>query len=252
MAKEKGHLKEEMKLLAIVPAFNEEKIISNVIDSLTESSLKPDIVVINDCSNDNTLTQALNNGKAYVVDLPCNLGIGGAVQTGFKFAEKHDYDFAFQFDGDGQHLASEIEKLISPLIKDEADVVIGSRFIEKHSGFRSTLPRRIGIGIFKLLNSVLIRQKITDNTSGFRAYNKKAIRFLADNYPSDYPEPEAVILLGKNNFRITELSVNMIERETGVSSINSFRAIYYMLKVILSVLMCASRSSQFNAEHERL
>lgn len=241
-----------MKLLAIVPAFNEEKIISTVIDSLTESSLKPDIVVINDCSNDNTLTQALNNGKAYVLDLPCNLGIGGAVQTGFKFAKKHDYDFAFQFDGDGQHQASEIEKLISPLIKDESDVVIGSRFIEKHSGFKSTLPRRIGISVFKLLNSIIIRQKITDNTSGFRAYNKKTIHFLADNYPSDYPEPEAVILLGKNNFRIKELSVSMIERETGVSSINSFRAVYYMFKVILSVLMCASRAPQLTTKHEEL
>lgn len=241
-----------MKLLAIVPAFNEEKIISTVIDSLAGCSLKPDIVIINDGSNDNTAKQALNNGNAFVIDLPCNLGIGGAVQTGFKFAVKYDYDFAFQFDGDGQHQTPEIEKIIAPLKANEADVVIGSRFIEKHSGFKSTLPRRIGISVFKLLNSLLIRQKITDNTSGFRAYNKKAIHFLADNYPSDYPEPEAVILLGKNNFRLKELSVNMIERETGVSSINSIRAVYYMFKVVLSVLMCASRDTQLKTKHEDL
>jgi len=230
-----------MKILAIVPSFNEEKSIVSVIESIKRENVAIDILIVNDGSDDRTGTVAESTGLAFVVNLPCNLGIGGAIQTGFKFAETHDYDIAFQFDGDGQHIASEIDKLIKPIQREEVDVVIGSRFCEDHKGFRSTAFRRIGIKIFEIVNSLLIKKRITDNTSGFRAYNRKAICFLADNYPMDYPEPEAVILLGKNGFRLMETFVRMQERASGNSSIKGFRPTYYMIKVLLAILMTALR-----------
>ena len=230
-----------MKVLAIVPSFNEEKNIVRVIESIKNENSMIDILIINDGSDDKTSALAESTGLVSVVNLPCNLGIGGAVQTGFKFAKKNNYDIAFQFDGDGQHISSEIDKLIGPIQKKEADVVIGSRFIQKHIGFKSTPVRRIGIKIFEIVNSVLTKQKITDNTSGFRAYNKKAIDFLADNYPMDYPEPEAIILLGRNGFRLKEIFIRMQERMGGNSSITGFKSLYYMIKVLLAMLMSALR-----------
>lgn len=226
-----------MKTLVIVPAYNEAANISNVIDSVSKADKLFDILVVNDGSTDNTGQIAESTGKAFVINLPCNLGIGGGVQTGFKFAVMYDYDIALQFDGDGQHNISEISKLLSPIRKDEADVVIGSRFCEKNHGFRSTRLRRVGIRIFEFVNSILIKQKITDNTSGFRAYNKKTIKFLAENYPLDYPEPEAVILLGKNGFRLKEVSVIMDKRQGGKSSISGLTSFYYMVKVLLSIFV---------------
>ena len=145
------------------------------------------------------------------------------MQAGFKYASRHGYDIAFQFDGDGQHLTSEIKPLLEPILKNDADVTIGSRFCVKTGGFQSTLLRRGGIKIFQLLNTLLIKQKITDNTSGFRAYRREAIHFLADQYPSDYPEPEAVLLLGRNGFRLKEVSVRMQERKEGKSSISGHK-----------------------------
>ena len=209
-----------MKILAIVPAYNEEKNIIGVIESIKSEDPQIDILVVNDGSDDRTGEIARSSGLAQVVNLSCNLGIGGAVQTGFKFARRHNYDIIFQFDGDGQHIASEIEKILTPVRNDLADVVIGSRFCQDHTGFKSTYLRRIGIKIFEMLNSLLIKQKLTDNTSGFRAYNRRAIHFLADNYPMDYPEPETVVLLGKNGFLLKEVFVHMQERMSGRSSIN--------------------------------
>jgi glycosyltransferase involved in cell wall biosynthesis len=230
-----------MKILAIVPSFNEEKNIIRVIESIRHENSMIDILIVNDGSEDKTGAKAKSTGLAFVADLPCNLGIGGAIQTGFKFAKKHDYDIAFQFDGDGQHVPSEIDKLIGPIQKQDADVVIGSRFCEKQRGFRSTILRRIGIKVFEMVNSLIIKQRITDNTSGFRAYNRKAIGFLADNYPMDYPEPEAIILLGRNGFRLRETPVRMQERARGSSSIKGLRPAYYMIKVLLAILMTTLR-----------
>jgi len=230
-------------ILVIVPAFNEEKNIVSVIEDLKHLDLKPDILVVNDGSMDATSNLAKKTNKALVIDLPNNLGIGGAVQTGFKFASRNNYRFAVQFDGDGQHLASELTNILKEVGKNNVNMVIGSRFMQKHEGFRSTFMRRIGIRIFQVLNSILIGQKITDNTSGFRGYDEKAIHFLARNYPVDYPEPEAVILLGKNGFRITEEFVKMRPRQEGGSSISGMKSAYYMVKVILAIIMTALRDT---------
>jgi glycosyltransferase involved in cell wall biosynthesis len=229
------------RILIIIPAYNEEKNIAKVIQSLKEANSDYECLVVNDGSKDNTQHEAEASGLATVIQLPSNLGIGGAVQTGFKYAFYNDIDYAIQFDGDGQHLASEIPKILLPLQANEYDVCIGSRFVEKTQGFQSTFMRRIGIRIFALMSRVLIRKKITDSTSGFRAYNKQAIAFLAANYPTDYPEPETVILLGKNDFRIREVSVEMIERQGGESSISGLKSAHYMIKVILAMLMTAQR-----------
>ena len=224
-------------VLVIVPAFNEEKNIVRVIEDLHKLALKQDVLVVNDGSIDMTGPIAKTTRKVLVVDLPKNLGIGGAVQTGFKFAARNGYQTAIQFDADGQHLAAEIPKLLALLEQDGGSMVIGSRFLVKHAGFRSTFVRRLGIRLFEGLNSILIRQRITDNTSGFRAYDRQAIEFLAVHYPVDYPEPEAVILLGRNHFKISEVSTEMQERLEGGSSITGVRGVYYMIKVILAVLM---------------
>jgi glycosyltransferase involved in cell wall biosynthesis len=228
-------------LLVIVPAYNEEKAIGLVIVDLRSLDLPLDILVVNDGSADATSSQARATGKALVVDLPKNLGIGGAVQTGFKYAARHGYRIAIQFDGDGQHLAAEIPKLLQPLKEEAASMVIGSRFLKTQAGYRSTFARRIGIRLFQTVNSLLIGQRVTDNTSGFRAYDRRAIEFLARHYPVDYPEPEAVILLGKNGFRIAEVMTLMRERQGGGSSIAGLTGVYYMVKVLLAILMTALR-----------
>lgn len=229
------------KILIIIPAYNEEKSIRNVILSIKQANQNYDCLVINDGSKDNTQAEAESAGQATVVQLPSNLGIGGAVQTGFKYASYKNYDYAIQFDGDGQHIATEIPKLLSPLQAGEVDVCIGSRFVEKTDGFQSTFMRRIGIRVFEIMNRLLIQKRITDSTSGFRAYNKAVIEFLAANYPTDYPEPETIILLGKNDFRIKEVSVEMEERQGGISSISGLKSAHYMIKVILAMLMTAHR-----------
>lgn len=220
----------------MIPAFNEQDAIASTIRNLRDAIPDIDILVINDGSTDETSLVARATQNAIVIDLPCNLGIGGAVQTGFMYAAQHGYDIAIQFDADGQHIAEEIGTLLEPIDLGHADVVIGSRFLETRS-FRSSVIRRMGIFIFYVVNSVLIKQAITDNTSGFRAYNRRAISFLAKHYPMDYPEPEAVILLGRNGFRLKEVAVRMQERQGGVSSITAYRSIYYMVKVLLAILI---------------
>jgi len=232
----------KQNILIIVPAYNEEQNIKRVIEDLNNSNIDIDILIVNDGSSDNTALIVRDLGVK-LLDLASNLGIGGAVQSGFKFAKKYNYDIAIQFDGDGQHLASEIYKLINPINNGNADVVIGSRFLKKE-GFQSSFTRRIGIKIFEIINKLLIKQKITDNTSGFRAYNKKAISYLFLNYPTDYPEPEAVVMLGKEGFRIKEVSVLMKERQGGESSISGFKPIYYMIKVLLSIFITYIRNTK--------
>lgn len=230
------------KILIIVPAFNEAENIKEVILKLHEENEDWDILVINDASTDKTSSIARATRYAEVIDLPINLGIGGCVQTGFRYARRKDYDYALQFDGDGQHSAEEISKLMDIVANGEADVAIGSRFRQKHDGFKSSFSRRMGIRLFEWFSYLLIRQRITDHTSGFRAYNRKAFCFLADHYPSDYPEPEVIILLGKNNFRISETFTQMHERKGGVSSITLTKGPYYMIKVMLAMFMSSIRS----------
>ena len=231
------------KVLIVVPAYNEEATICQVIDELINTNKEWDILVVDDCSTDNTADLAYKSKNAFVVKLPINLGIGGAVQTGFKYALQNYYDIVVQFDGDGQHIASEVSKIVQPIICGEADVVIGSRFCKEHDGWKSTMLRRFGIKLFEYVNFILINKKITDNTSGFRAYGRSAIVYLANNYPRDYPEPEAVIILGRNGFRILEVFTIMRKRIAGCSSIHGFYSAYYMIKVLLAIFMSAMRPS---------
>jgi len=231
-----------LKILVIIPAFNESSSIEQVIHSLDDIRAEGlDILVVNDCSTDDTAEIAALTGKACVISLSSNLGIGGAVQTGFMYAKERDYDCAIQFDGDGQHLAREVTKLISPIEKADSDVVIGSRFSKPHNGFRTSPSRRFGIRVFQLLIKLITGKIIADSTSGFRAYNKTAIALLADNYPSDFPEPEAIIILGRNGIRIKEVFTEMKEREYGFSSIRGIKSIYYMIKVSFSMVISGMR-----------
>lgn len=234
------------KILIIIPAYNEEHIITHVIHDLHKENSNWNLLVINDGSTDKTKEFAESTGLAKVINLPFQVGIGSCVQTGFIYARKNNFDYAIQFDGDGQHKVCEIEKLLKYVESGEADVVNGSRFCMKDKKYKSTIFRSIGIKIFEILNSILIKQRITDNTSGFRAYNKKAINFLSKNYPSDYPEPEAVILLGKNGFKMKELHVDMNQRNGGKSSIYGIYSIYYMIKVFLSILLIFVRPRLHN------
>lgn len=228
-----------LKIIAIVPACNEEKNIAPVIADLRKNQPGIKIVVLNDASTDQTEKVARASGVT-VLNLAVNLGIGGAVQTGFIYARDEKYDIAFQFDGDGQHLASEISKLLEPLIRKETDVVIGSRFLEK-GGFRSSLARQAGIRLISLVNKLLTGRKIMDSTSGFRAFNQKAISFLAENYSQDYPEPEAVVQLFRNGFNILEVPVQMRARLSGQSSIRPIHSFYYIIKVLLSNMIGESK-----------
>lgn len=222
------------RLLLVVPAYNEAANIQGVVTALHAAFPAATVLVVNDGSRDATAALARATGVCEVVDLPHNLGIGGAVQTGFKYGARGGYDVAVQVDGDGQHKASEIRALVEALEGDRYDMVIGSRFLGIES-FRSTALRRVGIALFALINSLAIRQRITDNTSGFRAYGKEAIAFLAQHYPVDFPEPEAVILLGRNGFRLREVAVAMEERQGGQSSIRGLKSAYYMVKVVLAI-----------------
>jgi len=225
--------------LAIVPAYNESECIAEVIGDLRRYVPDCDIVVVDDRSTDDT-TDRVRACGAGLLRLPFNLGIGGAVQTGFRYARRRGYRYAFQFDGDGQHPADEVARLLGPLRAGEADVVIGSRFLEK-KGFQSTALRRIGIRLFQGLSRVTSAHRISDTTSGFRAYNARAFSFLADDYPSDYPEVEAITLLSRRGFRIVEVPVAMRERQGGVSSISTASSLYYLVKVSLASLVSVGK-----------
>jgi len=224
------------KILLIIPAFNEEENIVQLLNKIKAMDLpNSQILVVNDCSIDNT-NLVCKNMNVSVVDLPCNLGIGGAVQTGYKYAHKYGFDIAIQVDGDGQHNPEYIFKLIEPILNNEADLVIGSRYIEK-IGFQSSLIRRIGIHYFSHLLLLLTNQVITDPTSGFRACNKKVIELFSKRYPTDYPEPESIMYLKRNGFCLKEVAVEMQARQGGESSITKLKSLYYMLKVSLAILI---------------
>ena len=225
-----------MKVLIIIPAYNEAGSIERVVNNIIQNYPQYDYVIVNDGSTDNTEDICIK--KHYnLISLPLNLGIGGAVQTGYRYALKNNYDIAIQMDGDGQHDIAYVEKLIQPIEKEEAEITIGSRFIDKE-GFQSTSSRRLGISLLSLLIQCVCFVKIRDVTSGYRAVNKRFINIYAKNYPNDYPEPEAIVAAVMNRGKIKEIPVIMQERMSGVSSINVTKSIYYMIKVTLAILVC--------------
>jgi len=224
-----------MKILVIVPAYNEEESLPGVIQDLRAETPIADVLVVNDGSRDGTAKIARDLGVK-VLDLPFNLGIGGAVQAGYLYAHQNGYDVAVQFDGDGQHCACEINKLTEPLAAGKADLVVGSRFLEPNA-YNAPVMRRLGIGIFSVVLSRILGMKITDSTSGFRAANRRVIEFFARNYPDDYPEVEALVLLHKMNLRSAEVAVSMRDRTGGRSSITPVRSVYYMTKVLMAIFI---------------
>ncbi len=226
----------KMKVLLIIPAYNEEKNILKTYQDIVLNNKDVDVIVINDGSKDKT-EKILRENKINHIELVNNLGIGGAVQTGYKYAYDNNYDIAIQFDGDGQHDAKYINNLIEPLLSNKADFVIGSRFISNISEFRSTKARRFGIRIISFLIKLLTGKKITDPTSGFRAGNKKVIKLFANSYPTEYPEPESIVNLIKKKYRITDIPIKMNERTGGISSIRKWKTIYYMINVCLSIII---------------
>ena len=224
-----------MKKLIIIPAYNESENILNTVKCIEEDAPDFDYVVINDCSKDNTL-EILENNHLNFVNLPVNLGIGGAVQTGYQYALENGYDVAVQVDGDGQHDPKFLGNLFETLVKENADMVIGSRFI-KNEGFQSTFMRRVGITYFTKLIHSLTGKTITDATSGFRMCNRKVIELFSRDYPRDYPEPESIVALLKRKMKVIEVPVQMKERQGGESSINASKSVYYMIKVSLAILI---------------
>lgn len=223
-----------MKGLIIIPAYNEEKVIENTIKNLKEQNKDIDYIIINDCSKDKTLEICKKN-NFNVISLPVNLGIGGAVQTGYKYAYENGYDVAIQMDADGQHDPKYISEFIKK-IEEGNDLVIGSRFLEKE-GFQSTFIRRIGINLYSWIIKIFTKKEIKDTTSGYRAAGKRVIKIFANTYPVDYPEPETDALIAKNNFNIVEIPMQMKERAGGKSSITPIKSIYYAIKVGLAVLL---------------
>jgi len=241
-------MKKEKKVLLIIPAYNEEKNIKKVYQSIMNYNKKNkshyDLIVINDGSTDDT-REILEQEKIPHINLIHNLGIGGAVQTGYKYALDHDYDIAVQFDGDGQHDVQYVQKLIQPIINGQVDLVIGSRFLDKNSSkFKSTKIRRMGIRWISFLLKVFTGRKVTDTTSGFRAVNRNIISCFAVDYPLDSPEPSSFVSIAKLGYRTLEVPVSMNEREGGTSSITShfWKPIYYMVNVSLSIIITCLRS----------
>lgn len=224
-----------MKVLVIIPAYNESENIEKVVKSVKDSCPEYDYVIINDCSTDNTAQICKENGFNYL-DLCCNLGIGGGVQSGYLYAYRNGYDYAVQIDGDGQHDPKYIPELIKALEEQNADMAVGSRFIEKE-GFQSSGMRRFGITFLSTLIRLVCGAKVKDVTSGFRVANKKYIEVFSKDYADDYPEPEAIVAVTLRGGKVIEAPVIMREREGGVSSISAFKSIYYMVKVSLAILL---------------
>ena len=225
-----------LRRVAIVPALNEEHSVPRVIDELRAFDPGLDVVVVDDGSTDGTARVAAAKG-ARVLRLPFNLGIGGAVQTGFRFAFEHGYDLAVRVDGDGQHDASQLARIIEPVLRDEADIVVGSRFVSAEGGYRSSRSRRVGIRLLAAVVSRIVRQRVTDTTSGFQALNRRGIALFARDYPHDYPEVEATVMVFRNRLRLAEAPVTMRERGGGRSSITAIHSVYYMIKVLLAIFV---------------
>ncbi len=226
-----------MKVLLIIPAYNEEENILNTCTKISEFSDEIDYIVINDGSKDNTL-KILRENNINHINLINNLGIGGAVQTGYKYAYENGYDIAIQFDGDGQHDVNYVPNICEPIVEGKADMVIGTRYLDKNeSQFQSTFMRRLGSNIISFFIKVCTGKKITDPTSGFRAANKKIIEEFAKEYPTDYPEPESTVCMLCKNYKVTEVPVSMNERQGGTSSIRFWKSADYMIKVVFTIII---------------
>lgn len=235
-----------MKCLIIIPAYNEAANIEKVINNIVQNYPQYDYVIINDGSTDKTEEVCANAGYQ-VLNLPINMGIGGAVQTGYRYAKKNNYDAAVQIDGDGQHDVAFLEDMLKLLETGEADVVIGSRFVQKE-GFQSSQIRRVGIRFLSILARILTGVQVRDITSGYRVVNRRFIEIYANDYPADYPEPEAMIIAAVHGGIIKEYPVVMRERENGTSSITFKKSVYYMIKVTLAMLV---RRLSFGVRREK-
>ncbi len=230
----------EPSYLAVVPAYNESATIVEVIERLREQAPRFDTLVVDDGSTDNTSALACDAG-ARVIKLPFNLGIGGAVQTGFVYALEHGYDFLAQVDGDGQHDSIELERLIRAMRDEAVDMVCGSRFLTDDHRYPAPISRRTGIHIFAFLLSRIVGMRVSDPTSGFRLYNRRAIELFARDYPHDYPEVEAVLMLHHHRLSMYEVPVRMYTRGGGISSIGTGKSAYYMVKVLLALFVGLAR-----------
>ena len=228
-------MKENLRKLIIIPAYNESECIEKTIENIQKNAEDFDYIIINDCSTDNTREICEKRG-VHIINLPINLGIGGAVQTGYLYGVRYGYDMAVQVDGDGQHDAAFLQKMADCLEETGADMVIGSRFIEKQ-GFQSTGARRIGIRFFTWLIRLMTGKTVTDPTSGLRMVNRKVMEEFAKDYPKDYPEPETAVTVLHCGMKIEEIPVVMKERAGGVSSISMKKSVYYMVKVSMAIII---------------
>ncbi len=246
-------MKSKMKVALIIPCFNEEDIVLSLHAEIMRTPFPESIsvtpVFINDCSTDSTRRILMDHQMTFI-DLPVNLGIGGAVQTGYKYALRNGYDIAVQMDGDGQHPPPELHKILKLITDGEADVAIGSRYLTKE-GFQSSSLRRTGINYFKWLNKKLVGVTVYDSTSGYRALNRRALELVAGYYPDEYPEPEAIVLYALNGLTIREAPVIMRERQGGQSSIRTYKTVYYMFKVTLGIIFLYIRL-KFNGKRHLL
>lgn len=225
----------EHKKLVIIPAFNEEESIIGQYNEVKEKAEGYDILVINDCSKDMTHRLCVDN-HVKVLDLAVNLGIGGAMQTGYRYALLNGYDVAVQIDGDGQHDPAYLNEMYRALVSQGADMVIGSRFIERE-GYQSTLLRRLGIKYFTMIIRHMTGHTVTDPTSGFRMAGKELIGQFAKDYPQDYPEPESVVRILGQGKKVVEVPVIMRRRRGGISSIHLTASVYYMIKVTIAIIL---------------
>lgn len=233
------------KILLIIPAYNEQDNILNTYNTIVNYNKKNkdryDVIVINDGSKDNTESVLIENNIPHIT-LIHNLGIGGAVQTGYRYACENNYDIAVQFDGDGQHDVNYVKTIIDPIIKKKADFVIGSRYVDtKTSEFKSTFARQVGIKLISVIIRLVTKKRVLDTTSGFRACNKDIIKDFSKDYPTEYPEPITTTELLKKGYKLEEVPVSMNERTAGESSIKTWKNIYYMINVYLSIIMVGIR-----------
>lgn len=224
-----------MKKIVIIPAYNEISNIRTTVQDILDHAPGFDYVIINDCSQDGTMRFCTEQGMN-IINLPVNLGIGGAVQTGYLYAWRNGYDVAVQFDGDGQHDASYLGEMADFLQVQQVDMVIGSRYIRRE-GFQSSGIRQFGIRYFSALIKLLTGKRVTDPTSGMRMVNRDVMKIYSEDYPVDYPEPESVVTILRMGKKVSEIPVIMRERQGGVSSISPRKAVYYMIKVTLAILM---------------
>jgi len=224
------------KILLIIPAFNESGNIERTVKEAKAVSIDCDVLVVDDGSQDDTAARAVSAG-ARVISMPFNLGVGGAVQTGFLYALRRGYHIAVQVDGDGQHDLDFLGALLDPVMQGKVDIAVGSRFIGPYQGYRSSFVRRIGIQFFSKLISFLTRSKVTDPTSGFRAINRRALTVFSQNYPMDFPEPESIIVATRHGLKLCEVPVQMRKRLHGSSSIRYLKTLYYMIKVTFAILL---------------